>query len=211
MLCTKISPLGIILSSYNRQIASVRDIEQLFVFVTTGGDGSLSPKQVDAILSRFWEALFGYLNGSGHVLGTAPSFVTEEEYQLCMADQLFRAKTMLQQLTDSWLLPVGNNPGDKIKVQSTPLQHRHHRNPHLKVTLDLGSLIMRSGDQSQPMMNISTCSQTVDIRYTLWLHNSIVKKIDGGGHQFDLWIHLQMINQGGVRVMPANSLASLEV
>ena len=121
MLCTKISPLGIILSSYNQQIASVRDIEQPFVFATTGGDSSLSPKQVDAILSGFREALFRYLNGPGHVLGTAPSFVTEEEYQLRVADQLFRAKTMLQQLTDSWLLLVGNDPGDKIKVQSTPL------------------------------------------------------------------------------------------
>ena len=98
---------------------------------------------------------------------------------------------------DSWLLLVGNDPEDKIKVQSTSLKLRYHRKPRLKVTLDLESLTTCGGDQNQPVMNISTCSRNVVIRYTLWLHNSIVKKIDGGGRQFDLWIHLQMINQGG--------------
>jgi hypothetical protein len=46
-----------------------------------------------------------------------PDHVTEEEYRLRASDPLFRAKVTLRQLTDSWLLPVGDDLHKKIEVR----------------------------------------------------------------------------------------------
>ena len=63
-----------------------------------------------------------YLNGVGHVPGMENCYVTMEEYDLCASDQLFRAKVALRQLTDSWLLPIGDSLQSKVKVRDTLFQ-----------------------------------------------------------------------------------------
>jgi hypothetical protein len=113
---TVLSPLDITLSSYNRQIKSVQDLEQLFIFDVTGGS-CMTRAQVDAIMKSFKAALHHYLNGTGHVQGTGSKFVTAKEFHLRRQDTLFRAKITLRQLTDSWLLPVGDKPENKIIVR----------------------------------------------------------------------------------------------
>jgi hypothetical protein len=113
---TNLSPLALTLSAYNRKVNAVSDVEQLFTFKTNGGNGQLRRGQADAIVSAFKQVFFVYLNGVGHVLGTTPDHITTEEYNLRQSDSLFRARIALQQLTDSWLLPVGNGPGSEIKV-----------------------------------------------------------------------------------------------
>jgi hypothetical protein len=94
---------------------AVQDLERLFTFTTSGGNGHLARDQANAIAEGFKQAFFQYLNGIGHVPGTAPDHVTEEEYHLRVSDPLFRAKVTLRQLTDSWLLPV-DAQNNKIKV-----------------------------------------------------------------------------------------------
>ena len=91
-------------------------MEGLFIFQTTV-NGRLSRVEAAAIEFAFKKVFFRYLNGVGHVLAAVPSHVTEEEYRLRASDSLFRAKVTLRQLTDSWLLPVGRDRGDKIKVR----------------------------------------------------------------------------------------------
>jgi hypothetical protein len=46
-----------------------------------------------------------------------PHHITAEEHELRVADKLFRARVTLRQLTDSWLLPVGDGSQNKIKVR----------------------------------------------------------------------------------------------
>lgn len=111
---TPLSPLDITLSSYDHQIKTVRDVEQLFDFNTSGGNSQLTRKQADAIAEGFRQAFFRYLNGVGHVPGLVPHYISAEEHNFHAADGLFRARITLQQLTDSWLLPIGNK---RIKVQ----------------------------------------------------------------------------------------------
>ena len=111
-----LSPLAITLSSYNQRIEAVQDLEQLFMFKTIGGHHQLTHQQADSITEGFKNSLFQYLNGTGHVPGMASHYVTAEEYHLRESDQLFRAKLTLQQFTDSWLLPVGDDAQSKIKV-----------------------------------------------------------------------------------------------
>jgi hypothetical protein len=122
---TNLSPLTITLSSYNQQIQDVRDLEQLFTFGTAGGNSHHTRQEVARFIDGFKNALFGYLNGSGHVPGTQGKSVTVEEFNLRASDSLFRAKVMLRQLTDSWLLPMEDKLGYKILVGSAPrLWHR---------------------------------------------------------------------------------------
>lgn len=112
---TELSPLDITLSSYNRQIKNAQDLEQLLDFETTGGS-RLTHVQAEAIINGFKTALYRYLNGTGHVQGTDSKFVTVEEFHLHSQDTLLRAKMTLRQLTDSWLLPVGDKSKSKITV-----------------------------------------------------------------------------------------------
>jgi hypothetical protein len=114
---TTLSPLQITLSSYNRQIMAVQDLEQLFTFTTSDSDGRITHAHANAIAEGFKQVFFRYLNGIGHVPGTLPDHVTEEEYRLRASDPLFRAKVTLRQLTDSWLLPVGDDLHKKIEVR----------------------------------------------------------------------------------------------
>ena len=114
---TSPSPLVITLSSYNNQIVAVEDVERLLTFTHHGGSGNLSRQQADASVDGFQRAFIRYLHGTGHVPGTAPAYVTVEEYNLRASDLLLRARATLRQLTDSWLLPVGDDPEDKIKVR----------------------------------------------------------------------------------------------
>ena len=113
---TPLSPLAITLSSYNRQIEAVQDLEQLFTFKTTGGNSHLTRQQADGIVTAFKGVFFRYLNGVGHVQGLVPGLVTAEKHNLRASDRLFRARVTLRQLTDSWLLPVGDDLQSKIKV-----------------------------------------------------------------------------------------------
>ena len=107
--------MGVVVSSYNRQIKKVQDLENLLRVTTCGGNGSLERSQAEAITKGFTQVLFRYLEGAGHVPGL-DAHVTAKEYELCALDPLFRAKTVLKQLTDSWLLPIGDGPTDKIRV-----------------------------------------------------------------------------------------------
>lgn len=109
------SALAITLSSYNRQVQAVEDVEKLFVFWTTGKNDQVNEAQAQTICNAFKTCFFKYLNGVGHVPGSAPTFVTYEEYEQRKGDRLFRAQVALQQFTDSWLLPVDSNEG-RIKV-----------------------------------------------------------------------------------------------
>ena len=94
-------------------------MERLFIFKVIGGNGQLTWKQASSVLDGFKKAFFGYLNRVGHVLGMELHYVTTEEYQLWASDQLFMARVALQQLTDSWLLLVGDDSQSKIKTQHT--------------------------------------------------------------------------------------------
>ena len=110
---------------------AVEDLERLLTFTHHGGSGNLSRQQADASVDGFQHAFIRYLHGTGHVPGTAPAYVTVEEYNLRasdlllraratlrqLTDPLLRARATLRQLTDSWLLPVGDDPEDKIKVR----------------------------------------------------------------------------------------------
>jgi hypothetical protein len=128
---TPLSPLSVTLTSYNRQIVAVQDLERLFMFTTEGGNGVFTRRQAGAIVQGFEKAFFGYLNGTGHVAGTSPVYVTAEEFNLRASDPLIRANLVLRQLTDSWLLPLGDHPTVKIKVQCTLSAARHVHKPHL--------------------------------------------------------------------------------
>lgn len=113
---------------------AVQDLERLFTFTTSGGNGDLTRNHAGAIINGFRTVFFHYLNGIGHVPGTMPDHVSEEEYSLRASDPLFRAKVTLRQLTDSWLLPVGDDPENKIKVRgavykSSPLANPTCRSP----------------------------------------------------------------------------------
>ena len=119
---TELSSLAITLSSYNRQIESVGDLERLLVFKSNGGNSRLTREQAEGIVRAFKQVFFEYLNGVGHVPGMEDCYVTKEEYDLRASDRLFRAKVTLRQLTDSWLLPVGDNPQSKVKVRDTLFQ-----------------------------------------------------------------------------------------
>lgn len=112
------SPLDIVFSSYNRQIQAVDDLRQLLVFDSVGGHRDLNRKEAEAIVDGFKLCFSKYLDDAGHVSGMVPHYITEEEYKLHAPDKLFRARTTLCQLTDSWLLPVGGGFENKIKVCS---------------------------------------------------------------------------------------------
>ena len=107
------------LSSYNRQVEAVRDLEQLLVFNTSGGH-SLYRRQVKAVARAFEVCFSKYLNGVGHAPG---GYVTVEERNLHASDSLLRARMTLHHLTDSWLLPIGCDPKNKIKACVHPEAH----------------------------------------------------------------------------------------
>jgi hypothetical protein len=114
--------MAITLSSYNRQITAVEDLKNLLSFKVFGSCALLTRQQANGILKGFKQESLKYLNGDGHPSGMAPNYVSQEEYNRRASDRLFRAKIVLQCLTDSWLLPVGN--GDKIKVRpNCPTAH----------------------------------------------------------------------------------------
>jgi hypothetical protein len=112
-----LNPLEIVLSSYNRQIEAVGDLIQLLAFSSTGGYSHLDRKQAEGIVRAFKECFLKYLSGTGHMPEMVPDYVTEEEFKLHISDKPFRARITLRQLTDSWLLPVGDGSQSKIKVR----------------------------------------------------------------------------------------------
>ena len=109
--------MTITLSSYNRRVLTVQDVKNLFTFATVHGNGRLSRVQAEATINGFKTVFFNYLDGQGHVPGTEHGVVTLEEYNLRKSEPLFRARVTLRQLTDSWLLPLGDSG---IKVRFTP-------------------------------------------------------------------------------------------
>ena len=75
----------------------------------------MTRSEAEAIVKGFETVFLRYLEGVGHV-SRLQGYVTPEEYQLRASDPLFRAKVTLKQLTDSWLLPIGNKPENRIKI-----------------------------------------------------------------------------------------------
>jgi len=75
----------------------------------------LERREAKAIVDGFETVFCSYLRGTGHVPGLV-NHVTAEEYRLHASDPLFRAKITLKQFTDSWLLPIGNSPENRIRV-----------------------------------------------------------------------------------------------
>ena len=124
-----LSPLTIVLSLYNQQVEAVDALEWLMVFNTTGGHRHLRRDQVSAIARAFERCFSMYLKGIGHVPDAVSGYVTAEEYELCVHDRLFWARVTLCQLTDSWLLPVGDGSQSKIKVRLHPAIHQNPIHP----------------------------------------------------------------------------------
>lgn len=114
---TTLSQLELVVTSYDRKVKEVGNVTQLFKFNTNDSShDTLTNEQLDAIPGAFKNALFSYMSGVGHVPGTSRGQVELEEFNQRRGDRLFRAQAVLRQLTDSWLLPVGDGPETEITV-----------------------------------------------------------------------------------------------
>lgn len=60
------------------------------------------------------------------------------------------------------------------------------------MVLNVEKLHTPGGPDISPIA-ISSCSRTVAIDYTPWMHAVVQKVISDGGLQFERWIHPQMI------------------
>ena len=114
---TSLTPLGITLTTYNRRIRAVTDLEALLIFRTVGGNSAFSRQEAGAIAAGFKKAFIRYLHGVGHVNGMESTHVTPHEYHQRRSDPLLCTNITLHHIMSSWLLSIGATKQDKINVR----------------------------------------------------------------------------------------------
>jgi hypothetical protein len=177
------------MTSHNRRVKAVKDVRDLIVCMTSGQHHEISGRQAKAVAAGFKKVLFSYLDGIGHVRGLEAPYVTQTEYQEHAANPLFRANMILQQMTDSLLLPIGNPDQGQMKVGRSPFNLQTMSDVAPQVILDLTQFSEDIGDLP---MAISTCTRSATVKYNRWLHQLVVAALHGQSEGFNRWIHPQL-------------------